>query len=126
MTFSKLALSIGSQNDQLKCDAIKKYLTFWTKNVRFFPLNIPEEIIWNNDELRKRVPDERLANTILREPNIKQRFDLIAKEMCGENEVTGIEISVIHKIFINKWISQKDENYQTLTSLLNEIKTKVE
>jgi hypothetical protein len=113
-------------NDTQRLDLQKKYLDFCLKNVFYLPKNIPEEIIWNNDLAEKNAQaildatKYSLYNQeINSESGFKEKFSIYTKYMIGNNR--SEDILSIQKLFIQKWINDKDENYNILLNNIRSI-----
>lgn len=114
----------GGNKDQ-KLDLYKKYLDYYSKNVLFLPLVIPEEIIWNVDTAKTFLigiygdkAEEKVSELLYLE-NLKDRFSLLAMMVYNTN--TSDIIFTLQKIFINAWIQKKDESYKIIKNMVSSI-----
>jgi len=122
--FSNLGFKIdgnaqrGGSSDQ-KRKAILKYLAYLNTNLEYLPLNIPEEIIWNDQHA-----DALLATIEKTIPvgitDFKIKFAEFAKLQFGSGEASSI--AAAHKMFIQNFIRRKDENYQEIVQILTKFK----
>jgi hypothetical protein len=100
----------------------KKYLEFYKENVFYFPLMIPEDIIWDNEFAKKLLsvlqPNNDISVITKKSKNSK---DLIFNFSVGcYGDSNQFESTLIQ--FIANWLHKKDVNYCYLTDLINQLK----
>ena len=112
-------------NENQKIELYKKYLDYYLTNVFYLPKNIPEEIIWNTDTARNFINgiyqeevDDKLTE-LSNITNLKDRFSLLCKFIYNEN--TSDMIFILQKMFIRAWIQKKDENYNHIVGIIENI-----
>lgn len=118
----------NSSNENQQIDLMKKYLDFYLNNVFYFPKNTPEELIWNEElafNMARGILDsynyDKYNNEISLASTFKEKFSVQAKYVTGNN--TSKDIFGVQKSFIQKWINNKDENFQLLQSNIKKILT---
>lgn len=124
MNFARLGFRIdgnakGGDPDQKKASSIK-YLKYLATNLNYFPLNIPEEIIWN----------ENYANALLSASkkemptgiyDYKLKFHKFTELFMGSSEATNI--IAVHKMFIKNFIIVQNKSYHDLKEILAKFKS---
>ncbi|SMD08386.1 hypothetical protein [Pedobacter nyackensis] len=113
--------NMGGNNTQKKESALN-YLKFLLKNLEYFPKNIPEEIIWNEnfaiDILTATKSTIPTFNT-----NFKKNIADFTRELYGNDEKSNIKAA--QKIFINNFIKKKNNEYHQLSKILQDFKSHV-
>lgn len=51
----------GKGNEQQKLDYQEKYYNFFKNHVFYFPLDIPEDIIWDKDTIEKLIQSDKIC-----------------------------------------------------------------
>lgn len=107
-------------NAEQKIELYKKYLDYYRRNVFFLPLQLPEDVIW----------DDVYANTITNDginfkdgtfSNTKEKFAVLNDSLYGEGNNSSDKIFNTQQIFIRNWIKAKDNNYNTIVDIINVI-----
>ncbi len=114
-------------NEYQQADLLKKYLDFYLHRVFYLPKNTPEEIIWDDNlsstmaqaVLEEETYDEYIG-VINATEKFKEKFSIYSKYLVGNN--TSEDILSIQKVFIQKWINNKNSDYDDLVSIINIIK----
>ena len=109
---------------------LKSYLDYYRRNVRFFPKQTPEEIIWDDDTahqlLRMIILDDQEVDTAVlklqQTDDYKRKFSLLCNLIMGDS--TSTSISSLQKQFIKKWVQKKNEDYQAISSIVRDIAEK--
>lgn len=121
--FKKLGFRIDGNHTggdkKQKTEAILNYLTFNNNYISYFPLDTPEEIIW----------DEVYANTLLKADskkmpvnitNYKEKFVKFSELFCDSSN--SETINIIQKKFIKEFIKNKNQSYMDIINILQKIK----
>ena len=128
-TKCKIKFSVDGNNDggnssQKKISAIN-YLNFYLKNVFYFPLKIPEDIIWNNELALNKLKDlshkdeqQELTKINQESKDSKEKFLNLSIIIYNSTE----QIESLHIDFIIYWLKKEDENFNYLKDLINQIK----
>ena len=123
----KFHLDGGNQSKDLKEIQIKesatKYLDFYKKNVFYLPLNIPEDIIWDEQFAGKLLklfqPNKKISTIITASNNSKELIFNFCKECYGES--AQYESTILQ--FTTNWLNKEDEHYVYIKDLVNTLKT---
>lgn len=110
----------GSRGDQEK-ELRYKYLKFYLRNVKYMPLQIPEDIIWDAefaDKLLKTIGFGDKVD-ISSYDSSKEKFYQLAKVLTGDNN----EVDSTEKMFLQKWLQKKDDSYQKIKEIIDDIRT---
>lgn len=115
----------GNQDQQL--ELLKSYLDYFLQNVYYLPQNIPEQIIWDNDVAEQliRIGTESEAeftskyNEVLETESFKHKYSKVAS--ITQNESNSESIASVHKIFLKKWLSRENEDFNSITEVIMEI-----
>lgn len=119
MTISKLFAANSNEDEQIKVDRYKDFLEYWTNNVSFFPKNIPEEFIWDDDVLKKILDDETLANSIISNLDYKTRFVKTSEALTNTSRAE--DIFHTQRIFLIRWLKEKNTDFEYIKSRIMEI-----
>lgn len=95
----------------------KNYLKFYLRNVFYLPLNIPEEIIWNQklaEDFLNTMDKEAYCIRINATTDYKEKFLLVAEAMTGNKE----NIVSMEKTFLEKWLRDKNASYHQIVEIL--------
>lgn len=122
----KFHLDGGNQNKELKEIQIKelaiKFLEFYKTNVFYLPLNIPEDIIWDEEFAIKLLnliqPNKNISTITSSSNNSKELIFNFCKECYGENN--QFESTILQ--FTTNWLNKEDENYIYISTLINQLK----
>ncbi|MFY7732731.1 MAG: ATP-dependent nuclease [Bacteroidia bacterium] len=122
----KFHLDGGNQDkvlrEQQTMDLAKKYLDYYKNKVFYFPLSIPEEIIWDEDFAKKFLgflhPKKDLSVIIKKSKNYKDMIFNFCLECYGDpNQLDSTLI-----LFITNWLNKEDNNYMEIKNLINRLK----
>lgn len=125
--FSVDGNSTGSNQVQ-QLELLKKYADYYLKSVFYLPKKIPEEIIWNTDfahmQIRSIILDEnqssqKIANLDTK-LHFKEKFSYIAFVVMGDD--SSEYVLNIQKLFIQRWLNEKNEDYIAINSIIEQIK----
>lgn len=127
MEFSKLGFRIdGNKNGGDKKQKIQsslKYLNFLKTNLRYLPLNIPEELIW----------DETFANNLLKAlGKTIPKYNLDMKNNINEftkaqfEDVSSDLLLSSKKQLVNNFISKKNKEYEEIKDIILSFKAIIE
>lgn len=117
--------SLGNTGNE-QIDLLKKYLEYYNRNVFYLPKNTPEEVIWD-EEFSSMMAQSVLDNSKFMQytqecsavNSFKEKFSIYTKYMIGNN--TSEDILNTQKIFIQKWVNAKNQDYQSLIEAINSI-----
>ncbi|AXT51356.1 ATP-binding protein [Aquimarina sp. BL5] len=118
--------SLGGNKSQ-QIELLKSYLDYYLANVFYLPKNIPEEIIWDSDMANKLISVVTSSSTKLDEyrneiesaSSFKEKYAKIALITQGiSNSET---IASIHKMFLKKWLSMENQDYQDIKKIITKI-----
>ena len=110
----------GSGNELQKIDLMLKYIEYHNKNVFYLPKNIPEEIIWDDEVVKKSDFKDDEKKNIFSKKNYKEKFKLYVEYDIGESDTYSIEVA--QKKFIKRWIDKKNKDYDEVKETLISIK----
>lgn len=106
----------GGNKDQ-KVDVMIEFLNYYKNNVYFLPKNIPEDIIWNEDEVKNMMKPDEFENNIQiirRLKNNKQKIFESAKIIFdNENQVDALEDRLI-----KEWLAREDESFTEIKDII--------
>lgn len=110
----------SGESIEAKTVKYKQFYIFLYNNLKFLPLSSPEEIIRNEDRARSILAwySEDEITSIIREPDFKRRYELIA-HLTMSWEITSWTILSVQKMFIWHRVRLKDEHYQSIVTLLS-------
>lgn len=122
----KFHLDGGNQNKDIKEEQIKnlaiKYLNYYNQNVFYLPENIPEDIIWDKDFAVKLLsllhPNKDVSTIENISNNSKDLIFNFSFECYGDS--SQYESTLLQ--FISNWLNKEDENFESITRLLNKLK----
>lgn len=106
-------------NREQKIKVFTDYLYFNERHIAYFPLDTPEEIIW----------DEEYANNLLGADDLKmpsgitdykQKFVDFSELFNGQS--TGEAINTNQRKFIRNFIAHKNENYHKIVEIIHKFK----
>lgn len=113
--------SNGIGDEEQKVLLMKKYLDYYLNNVFYFPLNLPEDIIWSDEYALNRLTDFNFNEETLAEiknGDSKEWFKNLSVKTYGNTE----QIKSYYLEFCKRWIRNKDDNYVAIVALINKIK----
>jgi len=121
--FSVDSLGNGG-NEQQQVNLLKKYLDYYLKNVFYLPKNTPEEIIWNDEfamTMAQAVLDglkfHQFTLECISASSFKEKFSIYTKYITGNN--SSEDILNVQKVFIQKWVNDKNRDYDNLRESVN-------
>ncbi len=122
----KFHLDGGNQSKELKELQTKnlaiKYLEFYKKSVFYLPLNLPEDIIWDEEFAEKLLnllqPNKDISEIITNSNNSKELIFNFCKECYGES--SQYESTILQ--FTTNWLNKEDKNYIYIKDLINQLK----
>lgn len=122
----KFHLDGGNQDKSKKEEQVvrfaKKYLEFYKKNVFYLPLQIPEDILWDEEFAIKLLkllqPNKDISIIIQKSKNSKELIFNFCVECYGDNNYH--ESTILQ--FITNWLNKEDQNFIYLKELINQIK----
>lgn len=117
----KLDGNISGGNENQKVEVIKHYLSFHETNVDYFPLNIPEEVIWSPELAIELFRISDMEDKAIETINYKEKFKILANSVYGKDDNSSIES--LQQIFIKRFIKDKGECYQSIVSILRKFHT---
>lgn len=94
------------------------YLQFYLSKVFYLPRKTPEEIIWDDETAEKLLDTFGIKdkfNSVKNEPAAKKRFAEI-------QTLTAMSISEVHNPFLTKWKKIKNDDYQYVKAVIEQIK----
>lgn len=122
----KFYLDGGNQPKALKeqqtLTLAKKYLNFYKKNILYLPLQIPEDIVW----------DEEFAKQLLKLLHPKKDISIITEKSSNSKDLifnfciecygdsSQYNFTLIQ--FITNWLNKEDDNYSYIKDLINKLK----
>lgn len=123
----KFHLDGGNQSKDLKEIQTKelatKYLDFYKKNIFYLPLNIPEDIIWDENLAKKLLkifqPEKDISEIIANSKNSKELIFNFCTECYGESN--QYESTILQ--FTTNWLNKEDGHYVYIKDLVNTLKT---
>jgi hypothetical protein len=96
-------------------------LNFYNKNVFYLPLNIPEDIIWDENFAKTLLnifqPKKDISEIVTNSNNSKDLLFNFCKECYGQNQY---ESTILQ--FTMNWLNKEDENYIYIKDLINKLK----
>ena len=113
--------SDGIANEEQKIALMKTYLDYYLNNVFYFPLNIPEDIIWCDDFALNRLEDfgyEQKDLLEIKEGHSKNWFYNLSLKTYKNTE----QIKSYYIEFTLNWLRKKDANYATINEIIDKIK----
>jgi predicted ATPase len=115
-------------NQEQKIGLYKKYLDYYRRNVFFLPLELPEDIIWDNSTAQKFLSAyienckiEVIISQWDNQANSKEKFAELSNYMYGTDNNSSDKIFNIQQQFIQSWILKKDNNYNNIVSIIDKI-----
>jgi predicted ATPase len=111
-------------NEIQKIELRKKYLNFYLTNVSYFPKNIPEEIIWDDDFALNKIEsmfgknNEEVLKEIKQGDSKKWFLSLCLKIYQSSEFLDGL-----HREFTIKWVQKNDDSYKDVLKIINRIRS---
>jgi predicted ATPase len=123
----KFHLDGGNQSRDLKEQQTKnfaiKYLEFYKNNVFYLPLNIPEDIIWDEELAKKLLSIFKnttdISSILLKSTNSKELLYHFCIECYGNTN--QIDSTILQ--FTSNWLNKEDLNYDYIKNLLDQLKS---
>ena len=98
-------------------------LNFYKEKVFYLPLEIPEDIIWDEEFakhfLKLLQPEKDISTIIKKSSNSKDMIFNFCMECYGDSN--QYESTLIQ--FITNWLNKEDENYIIIRDIINQLKT---
>lgn len=117
---NKLFAANSNEDNNIKINRYKEFLDFWKTNVAFFSKNIPEELIWDDIVLEKFIDNKDISNKIIStDNNFKIKFAMTSKALSNADK--SEDIFFIQKLFLNKWLVNKNSDYYIIKALIENI-----
>jgi predicted ATPase len=122
----KFHLDGGNQSKEIKeqqtLDLSKKYINFYKEKVFYLPLEIPEDIIWDEEFAKQLLellqPKKDISSIIKKSGNSKDMIFNFCLECYGDsNQYNSTLIQ-----FITNWLHKEDENYIIIRDLIDQLK----
>jgi len=95
----------------------KEYYNFFKEKVFYLPLQIPEDIIWNEEYIRMNVNNEDKMNMILSKGNSKARIFEASKFIFRRED----NIESLEDMLITKWVESESVEKEQIKDMLNQI-----
>lgn len=123
------ALGLSTPPDGITDEKCLNFLKAMEDKMFFLPADDPEDIIWDEGQAKlflqaagiEEAETEKIMKDIHNEENFKKKFDLLC-EMVTEGEQNNETFSQIHKMFLKRFINQKPQAYEDITSMLTKIR----
>lgn len=123
----KFHLDGGNQSKEIKekqtLELSKKYLNFYKEKVFYLPLEIPEDIIWDEEFAKQLLkllqPKKNISSIIEKSSNSKDMIFDFCIECYGDS--SQYHSTLLN--FITNWLRKEDENYVIIKDLINKLKT---
>lgn len=112
----------SNQSQQQLSDWYYNFIKYYFSHVHFLPCEIPEEMIWDNDNyLLNGIENENERTTIMDETDYKTKFKLLSQAINLTN--SSEKILDIQEKFLKKWLNKRDDRYQYIVTTLSNIKS---
>jgi hypothetical protein len=120
----KFSVDGGSSggNQQQKIELYKKYLDYYKQNVYFLPLNIPEDIIWDEEIAQRHISPYKEKEIMLQLSNTtdaKNKFSILTEYKHGQGNNSSEKIFNTQQEFIQRWLEKEDQNYHNIVDIIN-------
>jgi len=109
----------SNESEETKIKLMLDYIKYHHDKVFFLPKNMPEEIIWCENVLDAADLDNSSKKEILSQPELKDKFNLFAKYMFGNN--TAEYQLKAHEYFLVRWLKNKNEDYESIIKTIDKI-----
>lgn len=112
-----------NNNTQQKIDLIKKYFSFYLKNVFYFPKQIPEDIIWCDHLAKRKINDIKgIVNFNLEKVKVgdAKKWFLNLSDLLY-NDTSNIDSLLLD--FILCWINKENEDFDLICKIVDKIRT---
>ncbi|WP_153977315.1 ATP-dependent nuclease [Paenibacillus xylanilyticus] len=106
----------GGRTDQL-VDLQKKYINFYNNNVFYLPLNIPDEIIWDENHISHLIKDKTVWKSSIKGKNAKQKIYETSNHIFGNSS----NVNALEDLLINNWIDKESKERQEIINILFKI-----
>ncbi|QDY81964.1 AAA family ATPase [Paenibacillus polymyxa] len=107
---------IGGRDDQVLL-LQKKYLDYYNNYVYYFPLETPDEIIWDEKYIFNLIPDIKHRYEIKSKKTFKEKIFYASKVIYGNSNQVG----ALEDMLINYWIKKPTEEKDQIINILNKI-----
>ena len=104
----------GRINKQQELQMLVQYLEYFKNNVFFLPKKIPEDIVYNEDYLKKLLGTEDIPDSVLQEQNSKAKIKKWSEE-------SGMSLQLIEQYLVFQIVKVKDDIYEEIVSTLLKI-----
>ncbi len=113
--------SNGGNREQL-IELMKKYLVYYSTNVFYLPLSIPEAIIWNDNFAKEclkliSLNESLVIDDINTTSDFKLKFKKYSKYCFGSEDPQSAYLQ-----FSTRWLNDKDENFQKIKQIIIQIR----
>lgn len=102
----------GRYDEKQRKEFIKEYLTFFAQKVFFLPCSIPEDIIYDYDELS--IISKGEISHIDKSLNAKEKLKKLS-------DITLIPITTIEEMLIFNFIKKKNDNYRKIEEIIKTV-----
>lgn len=104
----------GRINKQQELQMLVQYLEYFKNNVFFLPKKIPEDIVYNEDYLKKLLGTEDIPDSVLQEQNSKAKIKKWSEE-------SGMSLQLIEQYLVFQFVKVKNDIYKEIVSTLLKI-----
>jgi predicted ATPase len=127
--YRSLAFRLDGGNNQSaelqkqKCQSAYQYLEFLHSHLAFLPKSsTPEEIIWDDEEVKRLLNDPKKCDEIKQITDIKEKILKFAETFMGNSDKNSIEsvVRILAQNFVQKHTDS--ENYEIIDNILENFK----
>jgi predicted ATPase len=96
------------------------FLKYFKEHVKYFPMNIPEDIIWSDQIIQQKLNQQDYEQNITRINslgNSKQKIFETSKILFG----VDTQIGAFEDMLINEWIKREDENHVIIKNIIESL-----
>lgn len=112
----------NKNNEEQEIKLTQAYLKFYKERVFYFPMKIPEDIIWDKTYADRRLkllfPEKTITDIIIDAKDSKEKLFKLCLEIFG----SSAQMESIYLEFITHWLSKNDKNKLTIEKLINQLK----
>lgn len=112
----------NKDNTEQEIDLCKKYLNFYKDVVFYFPENIPEDIVWDEEYAENRLkslcPEKNLKEIIKDAKDSKEMLYKLCLELYGSSS----HMKTLSLEFIRKWLNKKNESFNNIKTIIDKLK----
>lgn len=122
-SIKRLGFRLDGNNDKAnieqKLQVLADYLRYNESHLAYFPLNSPEEIIWNDDFANNILShiDAEMPDNV---EGFKSKFRTFSRLQFGSEDANTINST--YKMFIRDFIKRKDEHFEAIKAILKKFK----